>query len=223
MQQSIDQRLQELIRKKAQFQVLSDSIIADKLAYNDNRYCFTGPSKTKLDNWSPCHLKLQGVDMGTSEQAIFLVGKAGIFGDKETLTLGLSQIWTPKKAKMMGRDVKGFDPETWATESLWISDLVLLMKALQDEECLKELMSTGKRQIAEASRFDKLWGVGCESKNALVKDWPQDGNQLGKSWMRVRDYIQKTLETQRIEPFVDPDQVTRFQSFFLRDSSLTEA
>ena len=63
----------------------------------------------------------------------------------------------------------------------------LIYKFTQSEECMDALMNTGSSIIAEASPYDKIWGIGITSKQARRgKKW-MGLNLLGQLLMEVRD------------------------------------
>ena len=59
---------------------------------------------------------------------------------------------------------------------------------------LKEfLLSTGDALIAEASPYDKIWGIGLDRNTALrgtVEQWKGE-NLLGCALMDVRDWLRE--------------------------------
>lgn len=172
--------------------------IHTNLSYNKDFYCFAGPTMTKLCNWSECVIYLNSYKFKSSEPIIFAIGKAAIFKDDEVLEEALStKDIESSKAKALGRKVVGFDEQVWSRESLWISDLTLLQKALQNDDVMKELLSTGSRVIVEAAKHDLIWGAGlgavevCNSR----QEYPWKGrNELGNSWARVRKFLVNTFE-----------------------------
>ena len=53
------------------------------------------------------------------------------------------------------------------------------------------LLSTGDAILAEASPYDKIWGIGlgrAEAKKGTVEQW-QGENLLGCALMEVRDWL----------------------------------
>jgi NADAR domain len=58
-------------------------------------------------------------------------------------------------------------------------------------ECLIE---TGERELCEASRADRLWGIGYNAKEALQYRRLWGENLLGKALMRVREKIKERIE-----------------------------
>lgn len=71
------------------------------------------------------------------------------------------------------------------------------MKFTQNENLKKLLLDTGERELVEASRFDRVWGIGYSAANALYvekEEWGQ--NLLGKALMRVRERTREELNVQ---------------------------
>ncbi|KAJ3015132.1 UNVERIFIED_CONTAM: hypothetical protein HDU68_012872 [Siphonaria sp. JEL0065] len=157
----------------------------------------------------------------SSETIIFAAAKAALFHDTETLaTILADPSMSPKDAKALGRIVSNFDPDVWAKESLWISDLTLLIKALFNPTMMQELLSTRGMLICEASPRDVIWGIGAPAKQVRVALVPRDWkgrNELGKSLARVRDYLLRVLEAEMVGDvafLVDREKVVLFFSWF---------
>ena len=94
----------------------------------------------------------------------------------------------PKKAKSLGRKVKGFNAEDWITHSFSYMLEVNIAKYSQNEEERKFLLSTGDKTLVEASPYDKIWGIGLHYDDDDVLDehkW-QGMNLLGKVLMHTR-------------------------------------
>lgn len=138
---------------------------------------------------------------------------AKTFNDIQTVTAVLSES-KPAKQKGLGRQVKGFAEEEWDKVKY---EVVVQANSLkfgngdatpgdkfvyppdgkpdQDETVsLKRLLlATGDRELAEASRFDSVWGIGYKEDDALTcarKSWGQ--NLLGKALMEVRRRLRET-------------------------------
>ena len=63
----------------------------------------------------------------------------------------------------------------------------LLLKFGQNEDLKKVLLDTGDKIIAEASPFDKLWGIGIDETTAIKNKNQWKGlNWLGECLMNVR-------------------------------------
>ncbi|KAJ3096640.1 Infection Response protein [Physocladia obscura] len=194
-----------------------------KISYNSYVYAFSGAAQSTLSNWYPCRINIKSHVFSTSETVIFAACKAALFNDAVTLAAVLQDArMSPRDAKAIGRTVSGFDAETWMRESRWISDLVLFIKCIGNEAVLVELMKTrGMDWICEASTHDRVWGVGAGAKNTEICLNPQNwkgANELGHSWIRVRQYLERVLESgdnDNIDEFlVDQDKVNLFFSWF---------
>jgi hypothetical protein len=96
---------------------------------------------------------------------------------------------------MLGRGVAGFDKKVW-TECCMEKCLPgVRAKFVQNEALSGLLQGTGKKVIAEASPYDKIWGIGLAPDNPLALDqanW-NGTNFLGKLLMVVRDEIRSKL------------------------------
>lgn len=152
--------------------------------------------------------------------------KAMTFNDTQIA----AQIMTangPRKMKALGRTIKGFNEYTWDQVK---SDVVIqanLLKFGKEEVCeagdsdgfiyggtgrqdgqervkLRDmLLSTGTRELVEASSFDRIWGIGFSPEEAREHGegerlmWGK--NLLGKSLMEVRRRIrvQEGLEKEQ--------------------------
>ncbi|KAJ3402728.1 hypothetical protein CcCBS67573_g09348 [Chytriomyces confervae] len=163
-----------------------------KLAYNNRVYCFTGPSSTRLDNWSSCTLRIGQSTFQSSEQVIFAACKAGLFQDEAALMEAVS---TPEmsasQAKYLGRNVQNFVESVWKGNAGWMSDVAILIKCLQNVEVMEELVRTRGLMIGEASKRDLVWGIGVEASHAASLDpnkW-RGKNWLGQSLVRVREFL----------------------------------
>lgn len=71
----------------------------------------------------------------------------------------------------------------------------------EEKESLKQkLLATGERELVEASRFDRVWGVGFSPKQLVAgkkerpprEQWGQ--NLLGKALMVARARIREEVE-----------------------------
>ena len=61
-----------------------------------------------------------------------------------------------------------------------------------DPQPLKDLLlATGDRLLAEASPFDKIWGIGFKAEEAMnhKSQWGQ--NLLGQALMKVRQQLRE--------------------------------
>lgn len=69
-----------------------------------------------------------------------------------------------------------------------------MAKFTQNEELRAALLATGQKILAEASPYDRIWGIGFSPRDELAKQpemWEGE-NLLGQALMIVRDHIQMT-------------------------------
>jgi len=97
----------------------------------------------------------------------------------------------PTKMKRFGRQVKNFDDATWKEKCQDIVEEGNYAKFTQNEDLKNYLLATGDKTIAEASPFDRRWGIGKKAQDKRAqnpKEW-KGSNWLGKAIMRVRERI----------------------------------
>lgn len=116
--------------------------------------------------------------------------KAQLFGD-EQVAAAILEASTPKEAKALGRQVKNYDDELWSSCARAIVEDILRLKFTQNKELGNYLLSTGSAIIAEASPYDKRWGIGLSASQAAKTppdQWPGT-NWLGLILMSVREHL----------------------------------
>ena len=121
--------------------------------------------------------------------------KARLFNDLETRE-EIMKTKDPKKHKQLGRLVRNFDKMIWNRKSYEIVLIGNRAKFTQNEQLKEILVATGKKQIAEASPMDRIWGIGVAPDNPLALDskkW-RGKNMLGTILMQVRSELQQQDE-----------------------------
>ena len=144
-----------------------------------------------FSNWYNCKVKHEGETFHNSEQA-FMWEKAMYFDDLEIADLIL-EASSPSVAKSLGREVSGFNAETWSNVSYEYMVDVCYEKFRQHPKLQILLLSTGDKVIVEASPHDKIWGVGLHWDDDKILDeanW-NGQNLLGKALMDVREKLKK--------------------------------
>jgi ribA/ribD-fused uncharacterized protein len=118
--------------------------------------------------------------------------KALLFNDIETNSKIMKEN-DPKQYKELGRQVKNFSPKIWDEKKFEIVVKGNLHKFSQNENLKQFLLSTKNKILAEASPYDKIWGIGMDAndKDILNQDKWKGENLLGKALMKVRDIIKK--------------------------------
>ena len=146
-------------------------------------------SKNCLSNWYPSEFIVDGIIYSTVEHFI-MAQKAKLFGDI-MIYKAILNAETPKEAKLLGREVTGFNDKTWSMYRMDIALSGLEAKFAQNKELKFFLLSTENRILVEASPHDKIWGIGMAEKNPEVenpKSW-KGSNLLGFGLMEVRDRL----------------------------------
>jgi ribA/ribD-fused uncharacterized protein len=139
--------------------------------------------------WHPAHFEVDGQAYNCCEQYM-MAGKARLFGDAETLEAILAST-SPRQQKKLGRSVKNFVESTWQDQCREIVFRGNLARFSQDDRLKALLLNTGRRTIAEASPFDRIWGIGLapdDPKALDQRNW-RGRNWLGYALMRVRDEL----------------------------------
>lgn len=150
--------------------------------------------KSFLGNWSrtPNGIEYDGHKFPTSEH-VFMYIKAKLFGDLETAEKILNTD-NPKEAKDLGRQVKGFNEQTWDARREGAMYDALMARARDDEKFRKAIVKYVAAdpliKFVEASPFDTIWGIGMSEDDPDIKDekkW-KGKNLLGKTMTRVANW-----------------------------------
>ena len=148
-----------------------------------------GVTETCLSQWYDVAFEVDGVVYHTAEQYM-MAQKALLFGDKEVFD-EIMQAASPREYKKLGREIRNFDGKIWDTKKYGIVVDGNKAKFSQNEELKEYLLSTGVAILAEASPYDKIWGIGLNPASAAkgtVQDW-KGQNLLGCALMEVRDWL----------------------------------
>lgn len=147
----------------------------------ENYVFFFGKDKPNgyLSNFYPVPFVDHQNNFSCNEQYI-MYRKALLFNDPSSAEKIL-EAETPLKAKKLGRQVANFDDKVWKEHRLEIMTSGLRLKFSQNPKLKEMLLETGDKILAEASPFDKIWGIGYNKHVAVKKDpkdWPGQ-NLLG--------------------------------------------
>lgn len=145
-----------------------------------------------LSNWYPCEIVYEGKCFNSSEQ-LFMWFKAIHFDDYEIANKILESS-DPKSAKLLGRMVQNFDEGEWNKVKEDYMYSAIISKFDYNKNLKKELLRIGKgKNFVEGSPYDKIWGVGIDWRDPLVKNsknWKGE-NLLGKCLDRYYKLIDK--------------------------------
>lgn len=134
--------------------------------------------KSKLSNWTSSTFTVDGITFNCGEQ-MMMYGKAMLFGDQRIAQRILSES-NPKLIKDLGRKVQGFNQEVWDKNKYALVKKGLKCRFEQDESARNLLLADKGKFFVEASPFDRVWGIGFDSKNAIANSDKWGENLLGK-------------------------------------------
>lgn len=125
-----------------------------------------------------------------SEQYL-MYSKAKTFEPTNTQLLNLILKQTnPAKIKALGKKVQNYVDEIWSNIRLNIMIKGLRLKFQQNPNIAYELKSTGNKILYEASKYDKIWGIGYSADEAIIVDKKFYGtNLLGQALMKIRNEL----------------------------------
>lgn len=102
----------------------------------------------------------------------------------------IMQTNNPVHIKALGRQIKNFNEIIWQRNRENIMHKGLLLKFSQNPDIKKILLQTVNSNLYEASRWDRIWGIGFSVAQASTSDKNRFGlNLLGKSLMAVRSAL----------------------------------
>jgi len=145
-----------------------------------------------FSNFYTCHFtnELGGFVFNCSEQ-YFMYGKCLLFNpDNADLLNKILNEKSPTKIKKYGRMVKNFNQDVWATHRYEIMKTALLLKFSQNPDIKILLLQTAGKQLYEASKWDRIWGIGYFCGQVKPDTYTKFGlNLLGKCLMDVRETL----------------------------------
>lgn len=153
-------------------------------------YSHHGYKYACFSNFYPVDFTVDGIKFNCSEQ--YLMYHKCLTFDKDNICL-LSEILNerdPKKIKQFGRSVRNYNEQIWnrIRQNIMIQGLV--GKFSQSSELCEILLNTGDKIIYEASKYDRIWGIGYYPSEIVGVSFNNFGmNLLGKSLMETRRLI----------------------------------
>ncbi|WP_344614255.1 NADAR family protein [Dactylosporangium salmoneum] len=152
--------------------------------HHERRDGSLGPSC--LSQWWPVEFEADGERFASAEHYM-MWRKARLFGD-EALAARILAATHPNQAKALGRQISGFDEETWVRERFAVVVAGSLAKFSARDDLRDFLLGTGDRVLVEASPLDRVWGIGLAAGDASADEpvrW-RGLNLLGFALMRAR-------------------------------------
>ena len=139
-----------------------------------------------LSQWWASAFTVGEVTYRTAEHWM-MAQKARMFGDEDAVAK-IVAAQSPKAAKALGREVRGFDQQTWVARRFEIVTEGSMAKFGQNPALKDYLLSTGEQVLVEASPLDRIWGIGMTADDDRAQRPSQwDGlNLLGFALMEAR-------------------------------------
>ncbi|KAM0253003.1 hypothetical protein ACHAP5_000868 [Fusarium lateritium] len=177
----------------------------------------TDPEVGYLSQWYYCPFRDDQDEEKTYKTAehYMMHQKALLFNDQDS-AVQILKAGSPRKVKSLGRKVKNFDEETWLKHRCSVARRGNILKftraitevgfkrgtpngnvatdsLLQPIEgsLLDTLLSTGDRDLVEASPYDGIWGIGFKASDAKKHRGSWGQNLLGKELMEVRRILRE--------------------------------
>lgn len=147
----------------------------------------------EFSQWYPCSFMINNIEYNCAGQYM-MAQKAAIFQDWDSFA-AIMKSKNPRDQKAIGRKVKNFDVKWWETICREIVEFGNHAKFAQNPDLLEVLLSTGDKEIVEASPYDKIWGIGLAENDprCLDKSQWQGKNWLGECIMNVRKELRYEL------------------------------
>lgn len=158
-------------------------------------FLFFGKTNPEFSNFYIAPFEIGGKTYPSVEH-YFMYQKAKLFDPEGDAIHKMGNDLTPSQMKKLGRQVKNFREEDWLWASKRYMYEALYAKFTQNADLKEKLMQTGYSILAEASPFDRIWGIGMGVSNANVKDpamW-RGKNWLGLLLMAVRGVLRYGTE-----------------------------
>lgn len=142
-----------------------------------------------FSQWSPSKFIVDDIKYSNTEQYM-MAEKARLFKDYD-IEKKIMNTTTPAVMKALGRKIANFDQSVWDQYKYQIVVCGNYAKFSQNSNIKQILLDTGDAIIAEASPYDKIWGIGLlpTHKDAQNPNKWKGENLLGKALMEVRSKL----------------------------------
>ena len=146
----------------------------------------------EFSQWYASPFVVEGIRYETAEQYM-AAKKALLAGDLEHYVLIMHEK-NPEQCKKYGQSVRALDVATWTKCKEEVVYHANHAKFTQNSSLKDLLLSTGDKVLAEASPYDKIWGIGLDAKHpdsTNPSKWKGE-NLLGKILMKVREELRRS-------------------------------
>jgi len=158
-----------------------------------NKYTFFYQNRTPFSNWYPSNFVYGDIMYCCGEQYM-MHRKALLFKDAVAAKC-IMDTKVPKEHQSLGRIVQNYVDSKWADVRYEVMAAGLYCKFDQNPKLKAALLNTGNTIMAEASPYDKIWGIGMAATDSGVENqnnW-KGQNLSGKVLMEVREVLQSEL------------------------------
>ena len=150
-------------------------------------------------NWYPAEFDVEMMIKGEKKklhffntEQYFMFVKAIVFADHETADK-IIKTKDPKKAKALGREVKGYDDKVWNEMRYKVMVDANKAKYSQNDDLKKLILNPeiADKNMVESSPLDLCWGTGFAETHPDADDetkW-KGKNLLGKALDEVRNWL----------------------------------
>lgn len=153
----------------------------------------------QFSQWYPAKFVIDGIEFKTSEHYMMWC-KAKLF-KSERIAEMILDAENPDDVRWLGRQIQGFDEETWKANCQKFVYDGNVAKFTQNPELIKILLDTGDTKIVEASDQDPNWGIGLDEATARTmpeEEWPGT-NWLGNILTQLREEFKKNYKLSEVE------------------------
>jgi ribA/ribD-fused uncharacterized protein len=140
-------------------------------------FIFYFGQESVFSHWFKCSFSINSQDFCCAEQYI-MYRKAVLFNDVEIAKKILNSS-NPARHRYLGKQVGGFDKRLWQQHCKQFAFDGNLSKFAQSSVLTNILLQTTGKSFAEASPYDRIWGIGLSMKNPKIYDRSQ---WRGRNW-----------------------------------------
>lgn len=160
--------VKKILKKKQENADIGTRKVIGFFGNNPDKYSVDEKHLATFSNFYPVKFILDDITWNSVEQWM-MYQKAKLFGDQEIMEK-IKNETKPKAIKALGRKVANFDPNIWDQNKKKLVKRGILAKFKQNEDLKKNLIMTGNNILAEASQWDKIWGIGMWKTNKNIQD-----------------------------------------------------
>ena len=149
-----------------------------------NKYSF-------MSNFYKCNFTDENqINFNCSEQ-YFMYNKCLMFDPTNQILINkILNENSASKIKQYGRKVGNYNEQIWSKQRYNIMFTALKLKFSQNQDIKQKLIMTGNKTLYEASKYDKIWGIGFYANDVIKINKNKYGNNLlGKALIQVRQEL----------------------------------